>query len=119
MLDESRLTAATAADWQARIGDDFHATHPGQDPAQGARDARRDSNWRTSGGGAPRQGLGFLDLDRDLVIALRDVAGLAWGASDFGGSANGDFMHFDCRHDYSRAQLAAAMHPAPAAPATP
>jgi hypothetical protein len=40
---------------------------------------------------------GFLSLQRDLVIALRDHACLAWGACDFGKSASGDVMHFDCR----------------------
>ena len=39
---------------------------------------------------------GFLNLNRDLVIALREQACLAWGAVDFGG-ASGDIMHFDCR----------------------
>ena len=42
---------------------------------------------------------GFLNLDRDLVIALRDHACLVWGAVDFGSGANGDIMHFDCRLD--------------------
>ena len=45
----------------------------------------------------PRQG--FLNLDKDLVIALRDRACLVWGAVDFGPRANGDIMHFDCRLD--------------------
>jgi hypothetical protein len=43
--------------------------------------------------------LGFLDLDRDLVIALRDSACLAWGAVDIGSGVDGsgDIMHFDDR----------------------
>ncbi len=41
---------------------------------------------------------GFLNLARDLVIALRDFGCLAWGASDFGPRASGDIMHFDCRN---------------------
>lgn len=41
---------------------------------------------------------GFLNLARDLVIALRDVGCLAWGASDFGPGESGDIMHFDCRN---------------------
>jgi hypothetical protein len=43
--------------------------------------------------------LGFLNLDRDLVIALRDTACLAWGAVDIGSGADGsgDVMHFDDR----------------------
>ena len=40
--------------------------------------------------------LGFLNLHRDLVIALRDHGCLAWGAIDLGGEC-GDIMHFDCR----------------------
>jgi hypothetical protein len=40
---------------------------------------------------------GFMDLARDLVIALRDEACLGWGAVDFGPAASGDVMHFDCR----------------------
>ena len=42
------------------------------------------------------------NLHEDMVIALRDVAGLAWGAGEFTaseGGVNGDFMHFDCRND--------------------
>jgi len=39
---------------------------------------------------------GFVNLSRDLVIALHDAAGLAWGAVDFGGEC-GDIMHFDDR----------------------
>lgn len=42
---------------------------------------------------------GFLNMDRDLVIALRDHACLVWGAVDFGAGASGDIMHFDCRLD--------------------
>lgn len=43
--------------------------------------------------------LGFLNLDRDLVIALRDTACLAWGAVDIGPGKDGcgDMMHFDDR----------------------
>ncbi|WP_095081687.1 hypothetical protein [Mesorhizobium sophorae] len=41
---------------------------------------------------------GFLNLAKDLVVALRDFGCLAWGASDFGPGASGDIMHFDCRN---------------------
>jgi hypothetical protein len=37
------------------------------------------------------------NLTQELVIALRDVAGLAWGGSEMSSVENGDFMHFDCR----------------------
>ncbi|MEO8151361.1 MAG: type VI secretion system tube protein TssD [Bacteroidia bacterium] len=42
---------------------------------------------------------GFLNLDRDLVYALRQIGNLAWGAIDFGAGdgGNGDIMHFDMR----------------------
>lgn len=40
---------------------------------------------------------GFLNLPFDLVYALREKAGLAWGAIDFGPRASGDIMHFDIR----------------------
>lgn len=44
---------------------------------------------------------GFLTHPRYLVIALRDHGCLAWGAVDFGPSAegSGDMMHFDARVD--------------------
>ena len=42
---------------------------------------------------------GFLNLHRDLVVALRDHGCLAWGAIDLGSSQTGDMMHFDCRAD--------------------
>ena len=42
---------------------------------------------------------GFLDLARDLVVALRNDACLGWGAVDLGPRASGDVMHFDCRMD--------------------
>jgi hypothetical protein len=40
---------------------------------------------------------GFLNLHRDLVVALRDKACLAWGGIDLGANQSGDMMHFDCR----------------------
>ena len=63
--------------------------------------------------------LGFMDLQPRLVAALRDVAGLVWGAADFpGAAAQGDFMHFDCGYDYSREEIhAAAQARTAAAPA--
>jgi hypothetical protein len=35
----------------------------------------------------------------ELLIALRDVAGLAWGGTEMSHPVNGDFMHFDIRQD--------------------
>ena len=50
---------------------------------------------QTFGGRDPLKG--FLNLHPDLVYALRHIAGLAWGAMDFGPGASGDIMHFDFR----------------------
>jgi hypothetical protein len=36
---------------------------------------------------------------QELLVALRDVAGLAWGGAEMSSNENGDFMHFDCRQD--------------------
>jgi hypothetical protein len=56
------------------------------------------SYWRNSQTFANRNPLnGFLNLHVDLVYALRQIAGLAWGAIDFGPRASGDIMHFDLR----------------------
>jgi hypothetical protein len=42
----------------------------------------------------------FTNISSELLIALRDAAGLAWGGTDFpGANEQGDFMHFDCRAD--------------------
>lgn len=37
---------------------------------------------------------GFMDFKKELIIALRDAAGLRWGGADLG-KDNGDLMHFD------------------------
>lgn len=39
----------------------------------------------------------FTNHSASMLVALRDVAGLAWGGSELADSENGDFMHFDCR----------------------
>jgi hypothetical protein len=90
-LKREALAGADAAAWQAQAQDDFRITH--------GPTAKHSNWWRTGKG--PRTDLGILDLDKRLVMALREVANLGWGASDFGGETNGDMMHFDCRRDYS------------------
>jgi len=63
-----------------------------------SRDRDELSFWRASATFAHgRAAGGFLSLHADLVFALRHVAGLAWGAIDFGPNASGDIMHFDFR----------------------
>ena len=79
--------------------------HTGEDVDAAARrwleQIRKDQNALKGGnfgkGREPRHG--FLNLHKELVVALRDVAGLAWGAVDFGDEQSGDMMHFDCRRD--------------------
>ena len=41
----------------------------------------------------------FTTMNFDILVALRDAAGLAWGGTEMHVAQNGDFMHFDCRHD--------------------
>lgn len=83
VVNPGESTDAAAARWRAAIRADL------------ARLRAADSNFAP--GRDPTRG--FLNLHRDLVIALRDAAGLAWGAVDFGASESGDVMHFDCRRD--------------------
>ncbi len=54
------------------------------------------SNW-SMGASTPRSSTTITDLHLELVRALRDAGGLAWGASDIEGEQAGDFMHFDTR----------------------
>jgi hypothetical protein len=79
--------AQAAQRWRTKIRDDLANMR-----AQG-------SPFRPTDGAARDPLLGFLNLDRDLVIALRDSACLAWGAVDIGHGAggSGDMMHFDDR----------------------
>ena len=79
-VDPSETDAAAAERWWARIERDLAELRNVP-----TFDERRD----------PRDG--FLNLHRDLAVALRDVGCLAWGAVDFGPNASGDVMHFDCR----------------------
>jgi hypothetical protein len=51
----------------------------------------------TSGGGKGDPKAGFLNLDKEFILAMTN-AGLAWGAINFGG-ASGDVQHFDIRLD--------------------
>jgi hypothetical protein len=98
-VDDARLRAGDTDAWIAQIKQDRERTHG---------KAATQSNWWMTGAGQ-RTDLGFLDLDKRLVVALCDVGGLAWGGADFGETASGDMMHFDCRRDYSEAQLNAAL----------
>jgi hypothetical protein len=111
----------------AERGDDneiFHAFHDPPPkgagyPEKEARDAVigvkrfgkkgwRDSVWQKDGGVKGRMfqdntgrqnATGLMTHKMDMVVALRDVAGLAWGGTEMSPIENGDFMHFDLRHD--------------------
>lgn len=78
------LQSATAALWRQQIASDY-------------------ATYRAVGGNfimspsTPRTSLTLTDHHLELVRALRDAGGLAWGASDIEGEQAGDFMHFDTR----------------------
>ncbi len=85
------LRSGDVAAWRAQIAAD-HASY---------RSAG--SNFEMTGAGT-RSSLTVTDHHLELVRALRDAGGLAWGGSDIPGEQSGDFMHFDtrtveaCRH---------------------
>lgn len=86
-----------AGRWARSAADDLALLRLGAVTRQNARGNDESVARSNFTGRDPR--LGFLSLHRDLVVALRDGAGLAWGAVDFGVSESGDVMHFDCRRD--------------------
>ncbi len=53
---------------------------------------------------------GLTTISQDMLIALRDVAGLAWGGTEMSTIENGDFMHFDCRNDSFGQAIFGARH---------
>ncbi len=69
---------ATAAAWSAQIADD--------------RGDEKSNDDRQLEAGS------MMNLDKELVISMRDAGGLSWGATDIEGS-EGDTMHFDLRSD--------------------
>lgn len=96
---------AAAARWAAQATDDLAALRLSSVTRLDSHGREVSVSRSNFAGRDPR--LGFLALPRDLVIALRDGAGLAWGAIDFG-SESGDMMHFDCRLNRVGALLHAA-----------
>lgn len=52
--------------------------------------------WRSGGRSAADR---LTTHSQELLVALRDIAGLSWGGAEMSSNENGDFMHFDCRHD--------------------
>ncbi|HET9622924.1 MAG TPA: hypothetical protein VFP84_16240 [Kofleriaceae bacterium] len=54
---------------------------------------------------------GLTTHSMDMIVALRDVAGLSWGGTEMSEGSSGDFMHFDCRGtDVGKKLFAFAMH---------
>ena len=47
--------------------------------------------------GSRNRALSLTTISEELILALRDAAGLAWGGTEMSPRENGDFMHFDCR----------------------
>jgi hypothetical protein len=111
MNDSDLLNAFLSLDWRAK--------HPGQTPPTEATiQSQMQSDYEilggtnaagkkvpskqgdrpfapSSSGGQGDPATGFLNLDKDFVLAMTG-AGFAWGAVDFGG-ASGDVQHFDTR----------------------
>lgn len=50
------------------------------------------TNWDRKG----TKNEGFMTYRKELIVALRDIAGLAWGGCDLGNDS-GDMMHWDMR----------------------
>jgi hypothetical protein len=82
------------------VGDYFPPEIPQSDLARGAEavdqwlsviDSDRAAWPRRARGDTPA---GFMNLDLELVRALRDAGELQWGASDLGEYESGDMMHF-------------------------
>jgi hypothetical protein len=96
------LGEATAR-WMAAIREDLRDLSLGSTRAANASGQEVDVSQSNFTGRDPRKG--FLNLSLDLVVALRDAAGLAWAAIDIGPTESGDVMHFDDR----RAGVGAAL----------
>ncbi|HEX8955866.1 MAG TPA: lysozyme [Burkholderiaceae bacterium] len=101
-------TAPDLATAQAQIEDDYEILG-GKDQSGNKRKAKKGDRPFAAGsaGGRGDPATGFLNLDRDFVLALTD-AGLSWGAIDMG-AASGDVMHFDCRLNGLGAKAYAAL----------
>jgi len=82
-MSDPDVAAKKPGYWAEKIPFDDKLLH-GYIDDQGDKDEQKKNKSR-----------GFLDMEAVVIQALRDVAGLRWGGSDFGASENGDMMHFD------------------------
>lgn len=64
------------------------------DFVEDGHDGRDASLWNNVSKG----GQVLMTHGKELVIALRDVAGFSWGGVEMSDKENGDFMHFDLRN---------------------
>jgi hypothetical protein len=121
LLEDGESVDQAVTRWQTRIREDRNAIV--RCPSD-----QNDGNGDFCQHDPPEHG--FLTLSRDLVIALREHACLAWGAVDFGPGAagSGDVMHFDARIDGAGRVLtqgteafvpASGHHPCLAVPSSP
>ncbi len=95
VFESNETLSAAIARWQGLINGDLQRLRLDSTPALSGRGKTENVSQSNFAGRDPSAG--FLRLHRDLVIALREVAGLAWGAVDFGTRESGDMMHFDAR----------------------
>jgi hypothetical protein len=95
--------AEAAVRWAGAVREDLRNLSLRSTRAANARGQEVQVSQSNFTGRDPRKG--FLNLPLDLVVALRDVAGLAWAAIDIGPRESGDVMHFDDRRSDSGAAL--------------
>lgn len=69
-----------------------------QDEARAELPAVQRSAERFHAGGGRQNAQTLTNIKDELLVALRDVAGLSWGGIEMSMRENGDFMHFDCRN---------------------
>lgn len=98
MLADYLTLGGTKAHLAALCGQPASALHVALPPARpraNGRPSDRPFAIPSSCAGKRLPELGYVNLPREVVVALTEV-GLAWGAIDLGGES-GDIMHFDCR----------------------
>jgi hypothetical protein len=69
-----------------------------EDEAKAELPSVQKAEGRFHGGGGRQYASTITNIQEELLVALRDVAGLSWGGTEMSMRENGDFMHFDCRN---------------------
>jgi hypothetical protein len=89
-------TAPSASDIQSQMQTDYETLGGTNASGKKTPSANGDRPFApSSSGGRGDPATGFLNMDKDFVLAMTQ-AGFAWGAIDFG-RASGDVQHFDTR----------------------